>query len=111
MRFIGGQLVIDADGTLQVVGHLDGDGYFEWSGAWKFDSSDGEIAGDVTVTGDFDLTGKLSAGDVLIEGGKIHVANMVIDPNDDGGSVRFPGGAKMTAHSGTAGVRVDSGSG
>ena len=84
LRFIGGLLLIDSGGTLTVIGHLNGEGDFEWVGPWRFDSpSGGEIAGDVALSGDFDLTGKLAAGNVRIEGGKIYVgtggSQVVID--------------------------------
>src|SRR5690554_5613201 len=59
LRFIGGLLLIDSGGRLEVVGELDGEGNFEWSGPWKFDSGDGEIGGNVRLTGDVDLTGDL----------------------------------------------------
>lgn len=82
MRFIGGLLLIDSGGTLQVIGTLDGEGNFRWVGPWEFDSDEGgRIAGDVDLAGDFDLTGKLTAGDVRIEDGKIYVgvgANQII---------------------------------
>lgn len=72
--------------------------------------------------------GTLTMGNVRMEGGKIYVGTgdrqividgatgqiiaggMVIDP-EEGGSVGFPGGAKITANDGDAGVKIDSGSG
>lgn len=96
---------------LEDASTLDGQGTFEWSGPWRFDSGDGEIAGDVSLTGDFDLTGTFTSGNVRIEGGKIYVGDMVIDPDDNGGSVVFSDGAKVTANDGAAGVKVESGSG
>lgn len=113
MRFIGGLLLIDSGGTLQVIGHFNGQGDFKWSGPWKFDSGDGEIAGDVKLTGDFDLTGKLTAGNVRIEDGKIYVGtgaaqividgatgkiaagNMTMDPTVSGGALTFANGAQV----------------
>jgi hypothetical protein len=95
MRFIGGLLLIDSGGTLQVIGHLTGEGNFEWSGPWKFNSGDGEIAGNVKLTGDFDLIGKLINGDVRIEGNRIYIGEMVLDPTNHGGSVKFPNGAEV----------------
>lgn len=59
MRFIGGLLLIDAGGTLQVVGTFDGDGDFIWSGPWKF-TGDGEITGATSITGDIDLEGTMT---------------------------------------------------
>jgi hypothetical protein len=96
---------------LEDASTLDGEGTFEWSGPWRFDSGDGEIAGDVSLTGDFDLTGIFKSGNVRIEGGKIYVGDMVIDPEDNGGSVVFGDGAKVTANDGAAGVKIESGSG
>lgn len=96
---------------LEDASTLDGEGTFEWSGPWRFDSGDGEIAGDVSLTGDFDLTGRFTSGNVRIEGGKIYVGDMVIDPDDNGGSVVFGDGAKVTANDGAAGVKIESGSG
>lgn len=107
MRFIGGLLLIDSGGTLQLVGTLTGNGSFDWTGTlaqagqstftgpttftgqltvngpWKF-VGNGEITGDVTVTGDITLLGD----------GRIKAGNMIIDPSN-GGSVTFPGGAKL----------------
>lgn len=101
MRFIGGLLLIDSGGTLQVVGRFDGTGDFEWSGPWKFDSGNGEIAGDVKLSGDFTLSGKLAAGNVRIEGGKIYAGNVIIDPSSNGGSVKFAGGPEVYANGDT----------
>lgn len=95
MRFIGGLLLIDSGGTLQVIGHFNGEGDFEWSGPWKFDSGDGEIAGNVKLTGDFDLIGRLINGDVRIEGNRIHIGGMLLDPSAHGGAVVFPNGAQV----------------
>ncbi|MEW1706602.1 hypothetical protein AB0230_05090 [Microbacterium sp. NPDC089190] len=95
MRFIGGLLLIDEGGALQVVGRLDGNGNFEWSGPWRFDSGNGEISGDVKLTGEFDLIGRLINGDIRIEGNRIHVGGMTLDPTDHGGSVTFPNGSQV----------------
>lgn len=113
MRFIGGLLLIDAGGTLQVIGHFNGQGDFIWSGPWKFNSGDGEIAGDVKLTGDFDLTGKFISENIRIEGGKIYVGtganqividgatgkitagNMSMDPTVSGGALTFANGAQV----------------
>jgi hypothetical protein len=113
LRFIGGLLLIDSGGTLEVIGHFNGTGDFEWSGPWKFDSGDGEIAGNVKLTGDFDLTGKFTSGNVRIEDGKIYVGtgaaqividgatgkitagNMSMDPTVSGGALTFANGAQV----------------
>lgn len=77
-----------------------------------------EVLGRLVVAGALDLTGSLNvdggsitAGNVRIENGKIYAGGMVIDPDDNGGSVTFPGGAKVTANDGTPGVKVESGAG
>lgn len=110
VRFIGGRLLIDAGGTLQVIGQFDGNGNFQWSGAWKFDSGDGEIAGDVKLTGDFELLGKLLAGDVRIEDGKVYVGGMVLDPAVAGGALTFPNGSRLEADDENNGERLIAGS-
>ncbi|KRD51968.1 hypothetical protein [Microbacterium sp. Root280D1] len=121
----GGGIVIEGDGYIIIGGNLTGDGTFQWTGPWKFNNGDGEIAGNVKLTGDFDLTGKFIAGNIRIEDGKIYVGegaaaividgaaskilagNMTIDPAE-GGSVAFPGGAKLDADPG-GGVRLTQG--
>ncbi|MEW1706601.1 hypothetical protein AB0230_05085 [Microbacterium sp. NPDC089190] len=97
MRFIGGLLLIDSGGTLQVVGRFDGTGDFEWSGPWRFNSGDGEIAGNVKLTGDFDLTGQMdvTGGIEILGPGKIKVGNVVIE------------NGKITAGTGAAQVTID----
>ncbi|KEP75771.1 hypothetical protein HR12_23475 [Microbacterium sp. SUBG005] len=101
LRFIGGLLLIDSGGTLQVIGSFDGTGNFEWSGPWKFDSGNGEIAGNVNLTGDFNLTGQMNVtGGIEILGpGKIKVGNVIIE------------NGKITAGSGAAQVTIDGASG
>lgn len=74
MRFIGGLLLIDSGGTLRVIGTVDGEGNFNWTGPWSFNSAQGgSISGDVDLAGDFDLTGVFKSGNVRIEDGKIYV--------------------------------------
>lgn len=109
LRFIGGLLLIDSGGTLQIIGALDGEGTFRWVGPWEFDSPEGgRIAGDVDLAGDFDLTGKLTAGNVRIEDGRIYVGSgsnlividgvtgkitvgdMVLDPSNHDGMITMP---------------------
>lgn len=71
--------------------------------------------------------GKITVGDIRIEGGKIYVGEganqividgttgqitaggMTIDPDDAGGSILFPGGAKVTGNDGSPGVKLESG--
>lgn len=109
LRFIGGLLLIDSGGTLQIIGALDGEGSFRWVGPWEFDSSEGgRIAGDVDLAGNFDLTGVFTSGNVRIEGGKIYVGDgtdlividgvtgkitvggMVLDPSNHDGMITMP---------------------
>lgn len=52
LRLIGGLLLIDSGGTLQVVGNLNGDGTFAWTGSAAFN-------GPLVLTGDTDITGSL----------------------------------------------------
>lgn len=101
LRFIGGLLLIDSGGTLQVIGRFDGTGNFEWSGPWKFDSGDGEIAGNVNLTGDFDLTGQMNVtgGIEILGAGKIKVGNVIIE------------NGKITAGTGSARVVIDGATG
>ncbi|WP_417555586.1 hypothetical protein [Microbacterium sp.] len=92
VRFIGGLLLIDSGGKLQVVGHLTGEGDFEWVGPWKFDSpSGGEISGDVNLSGNFSLTGNIT----VLPGGKIQVGNIIIDPSISGGAITFANGSQV----------------
>ncbi|WP_153001335.1 M23 family metallopeptidase [Microbacterium testaceum] len=114
LRFIGGLLLIDSGGTLQVVGHLSGDGDFVWSGPWAFTGA-GEITGNVDLTGNLDVvdSGKITVGNIRIEGGKIYVGtgsaqividgatgkitagNMTMDPTTSGGALTFQNGAQV----------------
>lgn len=120
MRFIGGLLLIDSGGTLQVIGTVTGAGTFDWTGPmnlqgaqtitgpttftgqmtvngpWKF-VGNGQITGDVSVTGDIEI----------LSGGRIKVGNMIIDPTD-GGTVTFPNGAVVQAD-GSGGVQMRQG--
>lgn len=89
LRLISAQLL------LQEESRLDGEGSFKWSGPWRFDSGDGEIAGDVKLSGDFALSGTFTADDVRIEGNRVHVGGMVLDPTDHGGAITFPNGAQV----------------
>jgi hypothetical protein len=102
MRFIGGLLLIDEGGTLQVIGHLTGEGDFQWVGPWKFNSpSGGEIAGDVDLSGNFRLTGNIT----VLPGGKIQVGNIIIDPSTAGGQISLGSGRTIDAGSGYLAIR------
>jgi hypothetical protein len=116
MRFIGGLLLIDSGGTLTVIGHLNGEGDFVWTGPWAF-TGPGEITGNVDVTGSLELldNGSLRVGGVLItplSGGRIEVGgpggvvidgstgrvtagNLNLDPTVSGGAVVFANGAQV----------------
>ncbi|KTS09914.1 hypothetical protein [Microbacterium testaceum] len=120
LRFIGGLLLIDSGGTLQVVGHLNGDGDFVWSGPWAF-TGEGEITGNVDLTGNLDVvdSGKITIGNIRIENGKIYVGtgsaqividgatgkitagNMSMDPTVSGGALTFANGAQVFTDSST----------
>lgn len=101
----GGAPAIDVTGRQRVSGELDGSGSFEWTGPWSLDG-DGNITGDVGISGAVDITGilRLLSNLIVATGGKITVGTMVIDPAG-GGSVTFPGGAKLDADPG-GGVRL-----
>lgn len=107
LRFIGGLLLIDNGGRLEVVGEVDGEGNFHWSGPWKFDSGDGEMAGNVTLSGDLEVRadGRIRVGEVLITplgGGRIEVGSGIVI---DGGSGRIHvqgGSSPLTLENGRA---------
>lgn len=115
---VSGWLVVT--GTERVVGRLEGTGVFDWSGDMYLRGAQ-HITGDVTFDGSLRVNGPIDVygpwkfigngqilGDVEVLGnGKIRVGNMVIDPAD-GGSVTFPGGAKVQADPG-GGARVIAG--
>lgn len=67
----GGGIIIEGDGYIIIGGDLTGDGTFSWTGPWKFNNGDGEIAGDVDLTGDLIVAsgGKIVAGPVTIDRG------------------------------------------
>lgn len=101
LRFIGGVLRLDSGALLDIVGKLRGVGDFLWSGKWKFDSGDGEIAGNVKLTGLLALLGDL---DVTADG-KITVGGIVIEPLG-GGRIRV--GEAIVIDSATNSIRVGS---
>ena len=98
-----GRALIEGLGQLVVSSMIDLLGMMRVRGGGSITVEDG---GDVVVDG-----GMIKAGNVEIRGGKIYVADMVIDPDDNGGSVIFGDGAKVTANDGAAGVKIESGSG
>lgn len=117
LRFLGGVLRLDSGALLDLVGQwrfvgngaITGDVFSEgkWTqvGPWEF-TGDGDIFGDVNQIGILKQgnirlqDGKIYVGiggaQIVIDGatGKILAGNMTIDPAD-GGSVTFPGGAKL----------------
>lgn len=133
LRFIGGLLRVDSGGRVEIVGTLQIDGtttvrgQFNVEGPWNL-TGGGTISGDVTITGkvtqvgDMDIDGVLTvngdgwsitgngeiSGDVQLTG-RLSVGDMLIDPDDAGGSVVFPSGAKVTANDGSPGVKIESG--
>ncbi|WP_336642344.1 M23 family metallopeptidase [Microbacterium sp. MMO-56] len=123
-RIIGGLLRVDSGGRVEVIGEwrffgpgaITGDvvaeGKWTQNGAWEFNGR-GDIDGDVDITGNLALLGggKFSSDNVRIEGGKIYAGGMVIDPEEAGGSVVFPDGAKVTGNDGAPGVKLESGAG
>lgn len=118
LRFIGGTLILDTGATLELIGTLDGQGNFHWSGPWRFDSANGgSIAGNVDLEGDFDLTGKITADGIRIEDGKIHVgagaSEIIIDGADGSvtaGNVKIKDG-KITVGVGGSQIVIDGSTG
>jgi len=136
LRFIGGVLRLDSGALLELLGQwrffgngaITGDVYSEgkWTQVGDYDfTGDGDLAGNTRLSGIFTLIGKLIAGNIRIEDGKIYVGagatqividgatgkilagDMTIDPTN-GGSVTFPGGATVKAGTG-GGVAVAAG--
>lgn len=99
LRFIGGLLLIDSGGTLQVIGTFDGNGDFTWSGPWKFDSGDGEIAGNVDITGNATVNG----------GGKIRVEGGDSPATIEDGKFSFDTGGELEADVDNGGARLRKG--
>ncbi|MEH3088727.1 MAG: M23 family metallopeptidase [Microbacterium arborescens] len=97
-RFIGGLLRLDSGARLE------GEGHFAWSGPVYLDG-DTEITKSLKVAAVTRLLAEL-----IVEGGKITVGGMTIDATA-GGSVSFPGGARVSANEGSEGVRIESGAG
>lgn len=113
VRLIRATLRVEAGGSIELVGTLDGEGRFNWGGPWKFDSGDGEIGGNVDLTGILRILGggKIVLGDIIIDGatGKIRVGNMTIDPSIAGGAVTFQNGAQVFTDAST--IQVYKGNG
>lgn len=76
LRFIGGLLLIDSGGTLQIVGQLIGNGEFRWTGPWRLEGP-GTITGTVTQTGNTTQQGSVT----LTGGGKVTAGNVTVEPN------------------------------
>lgn len=95
LRFIGGLLLIDSGGRLEVVGTFDGNGDFTWSGPWAF-TGDGGIAGDVDITGNATVKG---AGRIRVEGGDSPATI-------EDGKVSFDTGGELEADVTNGGVRL-----
>lgn len=136
LRLIGGLLLVDAGGELRVVGSLNGDGTFSWTGSATY-TGPATFNGPVTIAETLDVTaetrlrgettieglarllselvveGKITAGNVRIEGGKIYVGagaalvvidgatgrvtagNVTLDPTVSGGALTFANGAQV----------------
>ena len=95
LRFIGGLLLIDSGGRLEVVGTFDGDGDFSWSGPWAF-TGDGAIAGDVDITGNATVKGD---GRIRVEGGDSPATI-------EDGKLAFDTGGEVEADVANGGVRL-----
>lgn len=76
VRFIGGLLLIDSDGTLQIVGQLIGNGQYRWTGPWRLEGP-GTITGNVNQTGNTTQQGNVN----LTGGGKVTAGNVTVEPN------------------------------
>ncbi|MCC4250745.1 hypothetical protein, partial [Microbacterium testaceum] len=88
LRIIGGLLLVDSGGTLQVIGHLAGNGDFVWSGPWAF-TGEGEITGDVALTGNLEVLddGTIKVGNIELRDGKVFVgtgASQIVIDGDTG---------------------------
>lgn len=76
LRFIGGLLLVDSGGTVQVIGQLIGNGEFRWTGPWRLEGP-GTITGNVTQTGNTTQQGNMT----LTGGGKVTAGNVTVEPN------------------------------
>lgn len=120
---------LNGDGTLSWDGTLIGSGQLLWSGPWEF-AGDGDISGALNVVGPWEMTGpgkivgtldvtgqwKLTGngqilGNVVVgAGGKVTAGSVVLNPAG-GGSLDFGNGARILANAGSAGIKLESGSG
>ncbi|MBT2485730.1 MULTISPECIES: hypothetical protein [unclassified Microbacterium] len=98
-------------GYLVVTGTLRGTGTLEWLGTINISGAQNvtgptTFTGQLTVNGPWDLNGngEITGNVRVLPGGRIQVGDMIIDPAD-GGSVTFPGGAKVQADPG-GGIRM-----
>lgn len=105
LRFIGGTLRIDSGGSLEIEGSFDLNGtttitgLFTLSGdGWSI-TGDGEITGDLLIAGPATITGDVSLESNLdvASGGTITAGAITIDPDENGGSIKFSGGAEVYA--------------
>jgi hypothetical protein len=88
LRIIGGLLLVDSGGTLQVIGHFTGNGDFVWSGPWAF-TGEGEITGNVALTGNLEVLddGTIKVGNIELRDGKVFVgsgASQIVIDGDTG---------------------------
>lgn len=118
LRFIGGLLLIDSGGTLTVIGTMNGEGDFTWTGPWTL-SGAGTISGDVDITGsldvvgpwtlsgagditgDVELTGSMGVrggGDITVQGGggDVVLSSSFSSPRINIGGAQIDGGASFT---------------
>lgn len=85
-------------GTTEITGDTTVTGKLTVEGAWSLDG-EGEITGNVGLTGDLNVAegGRITADNVRIEDGKVYVGDLVLEPNENGGTVKFPGGSQVYA--------------
>ncbi|WP_136044926.1 hypothetical protein [Microbacterium sp. K41] len=88
----GGGVDVRHSGYVKVDGDLTGSGDFDWTGSWSF-AGPGTVTGSVAWSGDITLTGDM----VVAATGRMFVGSMIIDPNSNGGSIKFSGGPEVYA--------------
>lgn len=113
-------------GTAYVVGRLEGEGTFSWSGPALLDGpveitntldvlAATRLRGETTIEGltrllaELVVEGKITAGDVRIEDGKVYAGGMVLDPSIAGGALTFPNGSRLEADAANGGERLIAG--
>ncbi|MDU0325294.1 hypothetical protein RWH43_00860 [Microbacterium sp. KSW2-21] len=107
-------------GVAYVEGRLEGEGTFSWSGPALLDGPV-EITDTLRVLAattleavtrllsELQVEGKITAGDVRIEDGKVYVGDaMVLDPAVDGGAALFSNGSKLYSNTTAIGLRKGS---